>query len=155
VERSGRGVSGEYRNLRGQDIGDYTAPLDELFLMAPKQGLCTVAIGDGGNEVGMGSLLPEDRQHLFGNHAGSSVIPADHLIVAGVSDWGAYGLVTGISHLSGKNLLPTPRQMEEKMEAMLQAGAVDGVTGTDQASIDGMPFSVSLELLGEMQSLLN
>src|SRR5262249_12257744 len=56
IERCGRSVDGAPRNMRGLDISSYTAPLDELFTAGPWE---TIAIGDGGNEIGMGSLPRE------------------------------------------------------------------------------------------------
>ena len=41
--------------MRGLDISSYTAPLDELFTAGPWE---TIAIGDGGNEIGMGVAPP-------------------------------------------------------------------------------------------------
>jgi hypothetical protein len=46
-------VDGRPRNMRGEDVGAYAAPLDRVFVAGPWR---TIAIGDGGNEVGMGSL---------------------------------------------------------------------------------------------------
>jgi acetylornithine deacetylase/succinyl-diaminopimelate desuccinylase-like protein len=50
IERCGQAFDGRPRNLRGVDIGDFTAPLDELFLGGP---WAKLAVGDGGNEIGM------------------------------------------------------------------------------------------------------
>ncbi len=53
IERCGRSADGAPRNMRGEDIGSYTAPLDDLFSAGPWE---TIAIGDGGNEIGMGAI---------------------------------------------------------------------------------------------------
>ncbi|MFZ0019264.1 MAG: glutamate cyclase domain-containing protein, partial [Acetobacteraceae bacterium] len=53
IERCGRSADGAPRNMRGEDISAFTTPLDELFLAGPWQ---RIAIGDGGNEIGMGSV---------------------------------------------------------------------------------------------------
>ena len=53
IERCGRSADGPPRNMRGQDIGSYTAALDDLFTAGPWD---TIAIGDGGNEIGMGAI---------------------------------------------------------------------------------------------------
>ncbi len=39
--------------MRGTDISAYAAPLDRLFSAGPWR---TIAIGDGGNEIGMGGV---------------------------------------------------------------------------------------------------
>src|SRR5271165_4745243 len=53
IERCGRSPDGGPRNMRGEDISAHTAPLDDLFTAGPWD---TIAIGDGGNEIGMGAL---------------------------------------------------------------------------------------------------
>ena len=53
IERCGRSADGAPRNMRGEDISAFTTPLDDLFLAGPWQ---RIAIGDGGNEIGMGSV---------------------------------------------------------------------------------------------------
>ncbi len=95
IERCGRSADGAPRNMRGEDISAFTTPLDELFLAGPWQ---RIAIGDGGNEIGMGSLPAS----LIGAHVAhgetiACATPADHLIVAGVSNWGAYALIGALA----------------------------------------------------------
>ena len=53
IERCGPSPDGTPRNMRGRDLSEYTAPLDRLFSAGPWQ---TIGIGDGGNELGMGSV---------------------------------------------------------------------------------------------------
>ena len=52
IERCGRSADGAPRNMRGEDISAFATPLDDLFVAGPWQ---RIAIGDGGNEIGMGS----------------------------------------------------------------------------------------------------
>src|SRR5215471_18660174 len=53
IERCGRAADGRPRNMRGVDVSPWTAPLEDLFLAGPWTRL---AVGDGGNEIGMGRL---------------------------------------------------------------------------------------------------
>src|SRR5918995_195414 len=53
IERCGRSADGRPRNMRGVDVSPWTAPLDDLFLAGP---WIRLAVGDGGNEIGMGKL---------------------------------------------------------------------------------------------------
>ena len=55
IERCGRSADGRPRNMRGVDVSAWTAPLDDLFLAGP---WVKLAVGDGGNEMGMGALPP-------------------------------------------------------------------------------------------------
>src|SRR5579872_5457457 len=97
IERCGRSADGAPRNMRGEDISAFTTPLDDLFLAGPWR---RIAIGDGGNEIGMGSVSAS----IIGAHVAhgekiACATPADHLIVAGVSNWGAYALIAALAVL--------------------------------------------------------
>ena len=97
IERCGRSADGAPRNMRGEDIGSYTAPLDDLFSAGPWE---TIAVGDGGNEIGMGAISRSlIARHIAHGETIASVTPAQHLIVAGVSNWGAYALIGALAAL--------------------------------------------------------
>ncbi|MGH7354656.1 MAG: glutamate cyclase domain-containing protein [Candidatus Rokuibacteriota bacterium] len=140
IERPGRNRAGDYVNMRGQSVAALNLPLDELFLARSRA--VTVGVGDGGNEVGMGSA----RARLL--RAGgpmarvASVVKADHLVVAGVSNWGAYGIVAALARLSRRPLLHSPAQERRMIEACVAAGAVDGVTRRRETTVDGFPVEV-------------
>jgi hypothetical protein len=146
IERCGRSADGAPRNMRGEDISAFTTPLDELFLAGPWQ---RIAIGDGGNEIGMGSLPAS----LIGAHVAhgetiACVTPADHLIVAGVSNWGAYALIGALAVLRDDwrdTLIDCldPERDGEILQTMVNDGpAVDGVTRQRAFTVDSMPAEV-------------
>ncbi len=98
IERCGRDRNGVYANMRGVDISGNTAPCDALFLAARGR-IPMIGVGDGGNEIGMGRVADTVRNRLS---LTPSEIGADILVIATVSNWGAYGMekgsVDGISH---------------------------------------------------------
>ena len=97
IERCGRSGDGRPRNMRGVDVSPWTAPLDDLFLGGPWTKL---AVGDGGNEIGMGKLPAGLIARTVPNGAEiACVTSCDHLVVAGVSNWGAYGLMAALAVL--------------------------------------------------------
>jgi hypothetical protein len=148
VERVGRARDGRYRNMRGVDITDVTAPLDELFLAARERGLTTVGIGDGGNEIGMGKVFADALLHIRNGKSIATVVPTDFCIAAGVSNWGAFGLAGAISVLAGKDLLPTAAELTNDFERLVHnGGAVDGVTLGRELTCDGLPLSDSIRML--------
>jgi hypothetical protein len=157
IERCGRSADGAPRNMRGEDISAFTTPLDELFLAGPWQ---RVAIGDGGNEIGMGSLPAS----LIGAHVAhgetiACATPADHLIVAGVSNWGAYGLMAALAVLradwSGTiaKFLTAERDLAVTRAIVAKAGAVDGVTARNEPTVDGFGPEIHGALIDELRRI--
>jgi len=144
IERCGPAADGRPRNMRGTDIGAHAAPLDELFVAGPWG---TVAIGDGGNEIGMGAIpRPLIAGHVrLGNSIGC-VVPADHLVAAGISHWGAYALIAALSLIrfdwrQAMRACLDPLLDKAIVEAMVRDGpAVDGVSLLRAATIDGHDF---------------
>lgn len=150
IERVGRGRDGRYRNMRGQDITHSTEPLDQLFIDAAQLGLSTIGIGDGGNEIGMGKIFAEAEAAPFESDGCSGqlglacacVIPTDFCIVAGVSNWGAFGLTGALSVLEGRDLLPSAESLVEDFERLVsQGGAVDGITFRRESTCDGQDLN--------------
>jgi hypothetical protein len=146
IERCGRSVDGRPRNMRGEDVGTRAADLDLVFTAGPWR---TIAIGDGGNEVGMGSL-PDGliARTVPRGAAIACVTPADHLITAGVSHWGAYGLIAGLAAAVPEwreTLLDCldPAIDRRILDAVVTHGpAVDGVTLGQTLTIDGFDLAV-------------
>ncbi len=154
IERCGLSADGRPRNMRGEDVGPCTAPLDHVFTAGPWR---TIAIGDGGNEVGMGTL-PDGliaREVRLGAII-ACVTPADFLITAGVSHWGVYGLIAGLAVYNAdwretflKCLDPTiDRRI---LETLVQRGpAVDGVTLGRTLTIDGLDLTAHRAMLEQV-----
>ena len=149
TERCALTASGTYLNMRGQDISPYTARLDHLFTRHPY----SVGIGDGGNEIGMGNLvsripqvatLPDDP----------AVTRTTHLVIASVANWGAYGVVAALSRLAGRNLLPQPADESACIRRLVSLGAVDGVTGAADCTVDSFTLSENAAVLEHLNDLL-
>ena len=145
IERCGLSADGRPRNMRGEDVGAHAAPLDRVFTAGPWR---TLAIGDGGNEVGMGALPAGliAASVPFGERI-ACVTPADHLIVAGVSHWGAYGLIAGLTVVrpawrdSLLNCLDSTIEHRILTTLLEHGPAVDGVTLGRTPTIDGFDLA--------------
>ena len=158
IERCGRSADGTPRNMRGLDISSYTAPLDDIFTAGPWE---TIAIGDGGNEIGMGSLPREViAQYVDHGETIACVTPARHLIVAGVSNWGAYALLGALAALRRdwrERLLACLDETLDKavLEATVNLGpAVDGVSRLRTMTVDNLDWSVHHKKLREIRALV-
>ncbi len=152
IERSGPGAGGRHYSMRGQDITEHYDPRFTSSFKPPKRHLkhpprreVTIGIGDGGNEIGMGKIPHETVVKNIPN--GDLIhcrVPTDHLIVAGVSNWGAYALAAGIYVLRGVKPpadLFDPDREREILEVMVREGPlVDGVTGQQTATVDGLTW---------------
>lgn len=99
IERVSPGPDGKPHREHGWDMSRQTAPLHLLFNESGwERPWVTIGIGDGGNEIGMGSLPQEIIDKDIPNGAViASTTPTDHLIVAGVSTWGGYGIVAALA----------------------------------------------------------
>jgi hypothetical protein len=152
IERPGRARDGHYRSARGRSLTAWNGALDELFLAAPARTV-TIGIGDGGNEIGMG------RVHRRVAGAGpvfraiASVVSVKHQVVAGVSNWGAYGVVAELARLTGRRLLHTGPEEEAMVRACVDAGAVDGLTFRAEPTVDGLPLPAHIGMLELLRTL--
>jgi hypothetical protein len=158
IERCGRSADGAPRNMRGEDIGSYTAPLDELFTAGPWQ---TIAVGDGGNEIGMGTI-PRSliARHVAHGETIACVTPARHLIVAGVSNWGAYALIGALAALRDDWRAEMVACLDETLdravlEAMIEHGpAVDGVSRLQAPTVDNLDIATHHRVLRKIRTLV-
>jgi hypothetical protein len=158
IERCGPAADGRPRNMRGTDISAFAAPLDRLFSGGPWR---TIAIGDGGNEIGMG-LVPRPliaRHVPLGDLIGC-VVPADFLIAAGVSHWGAYALLAALSlqRPDWSDALRSNLNSERDqfiVETMARDGpAIDGVSRQRAPTIDALPMSHHHQILAAITTVI-
>lgn len=98
----------------------------------------TVGVGDGGNEIGMGRVRARLAREGALVARIASVVPVDHLVVAGVSNWGAYGIVAQLGRLTGHRLLHTPADERRLIDACVAAGAIDGLTHRREPTVDAL-----------------
>ena len=83
----------------------------------------------------------------------ASVVKVRHLVVAGVSNWGAYGVVTELARLAGRPLLHTAEEEEAMVRACVDAGAVDGLTRRAEPTVDGLPLPAHIGMLELLRTL--
>jgi hypothetical protein len=154
IERCGRSADGRPRNMRGVDVSPWTAPLDDLFLAGP---WIRLAVGDGGNEIGMGKLPAGLIARTVPNGEKiACVTSCDRLVVAGVSNWGAYGLMAALAvarpDWAAKiaTFLTAERDLAVTRATVDKAGAVDGVTAHREATVDGFGPEIHGPLIDEL-----
>lgn len=164
VETYRREVPAEHHDrchtMRGLDITDKMCPAHLLFEASgrKKAGVVTIGIGDGGNEIGMGKIAwPILVRNIPRGGLVACRVATDHLIVCGVSNWGAYGLSAGVRLLRGHgpdaDLFNLQREAE-LLECLVRQGPlVDGVSGKETATVDGLSFERYVEPLRKIATL--
>ena len=140
IERPGNAVDGHRYSMRGEMLDDLVASADRLLSPPGARAYATLAIGDGGNELGLGGLRERLRGQINRGELIFSATPADHVIPAGISNWGAYALSAALAVLSGRPLLQPAAHERAVLEAMIGAGAVDGCTRQRELSVDGLAW---------------
>ncbi|AEH24978.1 glutamate cyclase domain-containing protein [Pyrococcus yayanosii] len=145
VETPGRARDGRYYSMSGLEIK--VRPYDGLFIEARRLGIPTIGVGDGGNEIGMGKIrgLIDDRF--------ASVVETKELIIAGVSNWGAYGLVGQLSLMEGRGLLGDFNE-EIILKALVEEGLIDGILKRPALSVDGLSLELHTRFLGLLQAIV-
>lgn len=150
IERCGRNVEDDYANMRGISIKEYTASTDWLFIQARKAGIPTFGVGDGGNEIGMGNLKEVIHEEL-------ALVPCkvkvDTLVIATVSNWGAYAIVAYMQKMTGVTGLLNFEKIYGYLARIVRMGSVDGVTKKHTLSVDGFSLEIEKEILDGLNQL--
>lgn len=173
-ERPGPSRDGNCYTMRGVNMNEHglMAPLHRFVEL--RQNIPFIAIGDGGNELGMGKVYDKVVTNPLIRHGDriGCVVAADRLITAGVSNWGGYALAAAAALLYAQKTsherdsadsdeliyrylnrcLPTDQEEVDLAHRIYAAGCRDGVTGQVEATVDGIPLEVSLHRLRDIRA---
>lgn len=152
TERIGRNADGFYCNMRGRENGTGRARIDFVFDEALTRRIPTIAVGDGGNEIGMGAVAEAVRAHVKfgdarpGGGAGiGAVTGCDVLVTAAVSNWGCAAICAALAaRLRNPRLLHTPAMEAALLARGVEAGLINSVDGIVDANVDSIPLSTHL-----------
>ena len=148
--------------MKARDITLDCAPADFMKCLWDNATL-RMAIGDGGNELGLGAVnnltcqfIPQGTQI-----ACMSEFSADLLLISGVSNWGGYAIGLGILSMGEEKFHPKQRDMisedSERVVAktLRNLGVCDGVTGKfEHSTVDGISFDKHMILLQKLREIL-
>jgi D-glutamate cyclase len=163
IERAGRNAKGHYHFAGGKNVSAAIAPIDSLFVLLSASGVPTLAIGDFGNELGMGAIAdvvkaetPAGANCGCGCGGGTACeIPADLTVGCTVSDWGAYALAAAMSHLAADtSVFVTGDVYHRVIEATVAAGAVDGTSRLAVPHIDGVRDDFNARLVEQLRDVV-
>lgn len=150
IERPGNAIDGHRYSMLGEMLDDLLPATDRLLQPLTPRTYRTQAIGDGGNELGMGKLRDSLKGRVMHGELIFCATAADFVIPAGISNWGAYALVAVLSLLAQRLLLHSPEHELTVLEALLTAGAVDGCTKQPTRSVDGLPWEDYVATLADI-----
>ncbi|NRB04745.1 MAG: DUF4392 domain-containing protein [Rhodobacteraceae bacterium] len=162
TERVGRNENGIYYNMRGRDYGMGRARIDMLFDAAMAQGVPTLAVGDGGNEIGMGLVSEVVKTSVpfaapgdcaCGGGIGA-VSGADILMTAAVSNWGCTAICAAMALRTGdKRLIHTPEMEARLLEVMTTNGLINSADGLIDSHVDGIKDTTHIALTEMAQAI--
>jgi D-glutamate cyclase len=162
IERRGVSKNGIYHAWNGLDMAPYEARIGRLFEECRKQGILTIGIGDGGNEIGMGNIYDTVRKVVpYGDNCRcltncgiADSTRVDVAVVATVSNWGAYGIEACLAAISGKpEALHTEEEGLRIIRECINAGGLDGPAKVPRPFLDAIPAKIDcaiLNFLGEI-----
>jgi D-glutamate cyclase len=161
IERVGPAQDDRCYSMRGRDITEFMCPAHLLVEDAPMRNpqITTIGIGDGGNEIGMGKIPVETIERNIPNGRQIACrVPTDHLIVAGISNWGAYALAAGVALVRGQQLDPSlfdPERERQILRRMVEDGPlVDGKTAQRTVTVDGVSFEEYIRPLVKIREIV-
>jgi len=146
IERPGAAQDGRCYNMAGDTISAHSAYSEAYLELA---NCPTIAIGDGGNEIGMGNLM--GALSHFDIHP--AVSTCEELVVADVSNWAAYALCLVTDWLNGARYCLAD-DVQADLEHLVSQGAVDGVTGHATATEDGFAEQSAQRLIHDIHTIL-
>lgn len=163
IEKAGENECGVFHNSQKADTSAGKARVDALFRACAGAGVLTIGIGDGGNEIGMGSIK-DDLLKVFPHMAvcncpckGSILADraTDCLIVATVSNWGAYALAAYVALASGQPYAcHTPNREARLLDGAARAGYMH-MDGFCLPGADGMPEEVHTAFVRMLSTMVH
>ena len=165
IEAPGANKIGVYHNATGLDVTELEAKMDILFEKVQKMGVLNIAIGDLGNEIGMGAISDTLLKYIpyagegacrCGCGGGIAVATkADNLITATVSDWGCYAMIASLAYLTRNiDVMHTAELEKETILTASRAGMID-MYGWLIPAIDGFGLEINLPIVSLMRELVS
>ena len=162
IEAPGANALGEYHNAIGLNMTELEAKMDVLFSELQRRGVLNIAIGDLGNEIGMGKIAARLERYI--PYAGpgrcrcacaggiAAATAADHLITATVSAWGCYGMIAALAFLREDPGIMHDAELEKAAcVAAAQNGMID-MYGWMIPSIDGFGLAINTSIVTLMRA---
>jgi len=163
IERPGWNKKKVYHTMAGLNISDVVGKTDYLFKLASRHEVVTVAVGDGGNELGFGTVAQVVEKFVpYGTKCQckcgggiAAATRADSLVVSRVSNWGAYGIAGCVCLLKELNYAHDGKNELKLLRRVNQAGGLDSVTKQAKPLVDGLPPRINSLVADLIFTVLN
>lgn len=162
-EKLAPNAKGEIHSVLGVNMTALHAKIHHLFNLAKERGIPTIGFADGGNEVGCG-MIYEDTRALSETGARcqcpcgdgmATVVATDVLVLAAVSNWGAYGTCATLAYLLGNpDLVHDPGTEYRMLDANVREGGADGMLGLPIMRVDGISVEVNQGLVRQLREMV-
>lgn len=163
-ECPGANAKGVYHNAVANDYSAQECREDVLFAKLQAAGVWNMAVGDLGNECGMGAIADHIKKYIPYAAEGScscgcgggilAATAADHILTATVSDWGVYAMIAAIAFLrDDEEILHTPDLEDRVLRAAARNGMVD-MYGEPKPAIDGFDVETEAALVAMMHECI-
>ena len=165
IEAPGPNAAGVFHNAGGLDVTELEAKTDILFQMLRERGVLNIAIGDLGNEIGMGTIREHIRKYVpYAEENGcrcgcgdgiATVSEADYIITATTSDWGCYGMMAAIAFLlEDIDVFQDADLQEYAMKEAAKSGMID-MYGWMIPAIDGFGIEINKAMVSMMRECIS
>ncbi len=154
IECPGENENGIYHSARGIDVTAVEAKQDILFDKLKNKGILNIAIGDLGNEIGMGTI---GNQIKSGIPLGDKICvrtKADNIITATVSDWGCYSLIAMLAYILENPDIMHDAVIEKQALAAASEGGFIDMYGDSVPAIDGFGEELICSIVTVMKQLV-
>lgn len=164
IECPGENSKGVYHNAKGTDVTHLEAKQDILFEKLCKIGVPSLAIGDLGNEIGLGAIGGYIREKIpFAGEGACSCgcgggicvrTKADNIITATTSDWGCYSLIAMLAFiLENPDIMHDAETEKAALDEAVRCGLID-MTGASVPAIDGFGTDIICPIVTLMRELV-
>lgn len=136
VECPAADEKGVYHNAGGLDVTALEAKCDIVFDLCRDSGVFNIAIGDRGNEAGMGGIAQSVRKFVPHGDIIAAAGQADNLLLGRTSDFACYALTAAICFLTDTAMFSQDEHMRVLNEAVSN-GAID-MSGRAIPAVDGI-----------------
>lgn len=154
IECPGCNGAGVYHNATGVDVSAIEAKQDVLFKKLREKGVLNIAIGDLGNEIGLGAVEETLHTYIPQGETIGVYTKTDNLITATVSHWGCYAMIAAMAFLLEDATLMHTRELEQQV---LTCGSQNGLVdmyGDHIPAVDGFGLEIILPIVELMDGMV-